>query len=61
MDYIEAVSLGEINHSQPETVEKLAKLLKCLHRCDDFQKGQSSYERVEFRHNLIRQISNPII
>ncbi len=53
MDYIEAAPLEEINHKQPEITEKLSKLLKRLHHCDDFQKGLSMYQRVEFRHNLL--------
>ena len=53
MDHIEAVPFDKINHEQPETIEKLAKLLNRLHLCDDFQKGLSSFERVDFRHNLI--------
>ena len=52
-DYIEAVSLDKINHKQPDTLEKLAKLLKRLHLCDDFQQGPSIYDRIEFRHNLL--------
>ena len=53
MDHIEAVAFDKINYEQPETIEKLAKLLSRLHLCDDFKKGLSSFERVDFRHNLI--------
>jgi len=53
VDHIEALPLDEINHNQPHTIKKLAKLLKRLHLCDDFQKGLSSYERIDFRHDLL--------
>ena len=50
-EYIEAVSSDKINRKQPDRLEKLAKLLKRLHRCDDFQQGPSIYDRIEFMHN----------
>jgi hypothetical protein len=53
MDNIESVPFDEINHNQPDMIEKLSKLLKRLHLCSDFDKVSSSYKRIEFRHNML--------